>query len=151
MKTIKRTAWIHCSKYIRLRDAIEYQNQHPETPLGYVACCTCGAIKDRKEGDAGHWIERGHGGMSGVYWDERNINFQCKPCNGALYSGKYGSNKGAIKAAYNDFMLNKYGPKVMDELRGLDRNQSYKNKLHAIAEMYKEMYLGLCAQHNIKP
>lgn len=137
MKGIKRTAWIHCSKYIRLRDAIEYGGG-----TTFARCCTCGTVNRRKEMDAGHFISRGMGGSSGVYFDERNIHAQCKPCNAWKQGAPH---------EYEQFMLEKYGQKVIDELRWLDRNQSYKNKLHAIAEMYKELYLGLCAQHNIKP
>ena len=149
MKGIKKTAWDWCSKYIRLRDAIEFQNSHPEVPLGYVACCTCGAVKRWQEGDAGHWINRGHGGMSGVYFDERNIHFQCKTCNGGLLRGTMRIAPGAVAAAYDDFMLTKYGLKVIEELHWLDINQSYRHKLYGIAEMYKQMYFSLCAQHGI--
>lgn len=148
MKGVKAIAWRHCSLYCRLRDAIEYQKNYPTVPFGYVACCTCGTVKHWRHGDAGHWIDRGHGGMSGVYFDERNINFQDKTCNAGLYRG---DKRIDVKKAYDEFMLRKYGQEVMDELRWLDKNQSYRGKLHAIAEMYRQMYFELCSKQGIKP
>lgn len=104
----KKKAWEWCSRYIRLRDAVEYHRRNPGTPLGYVACCSCGAIVYwNKNCDAGHYISRGMGGSSGVYFDERNIHAQCKACN-AWAQGN------AI--AYGKFMLERYGKLVVDEL-----------------------------------
>ena len=70
--------------------------------------------------DAGHFISRGSGGMSGVYFDERNIHTQCKPCNG-FHQGN--------AQKYGDYMLQKYGQEVIDILRTLDKVNSYKYKL----------------------
>ena len=139
-KTPKKIAWDWCSQYVRLRDAIVYQHKHPGMTFGYVKCCTCSNIKHWRRGDAGHWIDRGSGGMSGVYFDERNIHFQCKPCNGGLYVGKV---KPDIKARYDEFMLETYGQGVMDELEWLDKNQSYRFKIIGIGEMYRELYQEL--------
>ena len=121
MAKAKKEAWDWCSKYIRLRDADRD---------GYCRCCTCGIIRHWKKIDAGHFIGRGIGGMSGVYFDERNIHAQCKRCNGFLQ----GNHK-----AYEHFMLEKYGQTVIDELRWLHKNQSYKRKIIAFGEMYKQM------------
>lgn len=123
-KTAKQRAWEWCSKYIRLRDSIE----------NIGTCCTCGkwiSAFSRDCGDAGHFIPRGIGGSSGVYFDERNIHLQCKRCN------KWGHGR---PVEYQQFMLNKYGQKVIDELKFLHKNQSYKGKYTAIGEMYKQMY-----------
>lgn len=139
--TAKKKAWEWCSKYIRLRDAIEYQNKNPEVDLGWVNCCTCGKlIHIKKNTDAGHFIDRGSGGLSGVYFDERNIHSQCKPCNAGFYQGREKRN---VKQSYEDFMLQKYGSSVVDELKFLDKNQSYKGKIGMIGEMYKQMYKEL--------
>lgn len=138
-KTAKKEAWDWCSKYIRLRDAIEYQKRFPEVDLGWVDCCTCGRIIHiKKNADAGHFIDRGSGGASGVYFDERNIHTQCKLCNGGFRKGV--NIQGKVKGAYNQFMMDKYGPKVIDELLWLDRNQSYNNKIVGIGLMYKQMF-----------
>lgn len=131
-KTAKKEAWEWCSKYIRLRDAIAYQEKHPDTPFGYVKCCTCSRIIIyNKNCDAGHFIPKSRGGLSGVYYDERNIHAQCKDCNG-FHQGR--------QVEYRKFMLMNYGQEVIDQLEFLDRNQSYKSKIIGIGLMYKEMY-----------
>jgi len=131
-KTAKQKAWDWCSKYIRLRDAIEYHKTHPEAELGWVKCCTCLEIVHiKKNCDAGHFISKGSRGLSGVYFDERNIHAQCKICNG-FYQGR--------PHEYELFMLDKYGHNIVERLRWLDRNQSYKYKIIGIGLMYKQMY-----------
>lgn len=112
-KTEKQKAWDACSKYIRLRDAILYCEEAKiidqlSVEFMVVRCCTCETIKIWRYMDAGHFIGRGIGGSSGVYFDERNINTQCKPCNGF----EQGS-----PIEYREFMLDKYGQRIIDELR----------------------------------
>jgi len=140
-KSAKKIAWDWCSRYCRLRDALAYcrkngidlrQFARIEDIVG--ACCTCGKVLSWVYMDAGHFIGRGLGGRSGVYFDERNINLQCKPCNGF----KQGS-----PLEYRDFMLKRYGQQVIDNLRILDKTQSYKYKIEGIGIMYKEMYKKL--------
>lgn len=146
-KTAKQKAWEWCSRYIRLRDSIEYctktsidigQFVRVEDIVGQ--CCTCNIVKSWIKMDAGHWQDRGMGGSSGIYFDERNIHLQCKPCNGGLYQGR---EKRSVHESYLDFMLQKYGPEIVDILKWLHKNQSYKGKIEAIGEMYKQMYEGL--------
>ena len=134
-KTAKKIAWEWCSKYIRLRDAIEYHRLHPDAPFGYVKCCTCSRIVIyNKNCDAGHFIPKSRGGLSGVYFDERNIHAQCKDCNG-FHQGR--------QAEYKEFMLEKYGQRVVDELEFLDRNNSYRYRIIGIGLLYKELYEAL--------
>lgn len=113
--TPKAKAWKACSRYCRLRDAISYcrdkgmdlhQFARPEDIVG--ACCTCGDVKSWSRMDGGHFISRGSGGVSGVYFDERNVNLQCKHCN-AFKQGAY--------AEYVRYIIKKYGKKMPDELR----------------------------------
>ena len=136
--TQKKETWKWCSRYTRLRDAIDYckragidlhQFSRVEDTLGQ--CCSCGKVKAWIGMDAGHFISRGTGGWSGVYFDERNINLQCKPCNGFL---------GGNIQNYTDFMKQKYGQDVIDELRFLDKNNSYKGKLIGLELYYKQKY-----------
>ncbi len=128
----KKTAWQWCSKYIRLRDSIAYcKRAGIALDSGIGQCCTCGRIIQWKYGDAGHFIGRGIGGGSGVYWDERNVHLQCKPCNAFLQGNTQ---------SYNDFMLEKYGQVVIDQLHILNKTQSYKYKIEAIGLMYKDMF-----------
>ena len=105
--TPKAKAWKACSKYCRLRDALAYckerginlhQFSRPEDIIG--ACCTCGAVKSWFLMDAGHFISRGAGGVSGVYFDERNVNLQCKRCNAF---------KQGAPEEYREFIGKKYG------------------------------------------
>jgi len=133
--TPKQKAWGWCSKYIRLRDAIAYQQQYPEVDLGWVKCCTCRRIVHiKKNADAGHFIGRGSMGASGVYFDERNIHTQCKRCNGFEQGNPI---------AYKEFMLDEYGQDTIDMLLFLNKNQSYKDKFEMMGLMYKQMYEGL--------
>ena len=130
--TAKKKAWTWCSKYIRLRDAIEHQKNNPEEPFGNVKCCTCGRVTIwNKNTDAGHFISKSSRGGSGVYFDERNIHAQCKDCNG-FNQGK--------PHEYEFFMVDKYGQDVVDMLRYLDKNQSYQGKIVQIGLMYQEMF-----------
>ena len=136
-KGIKRKAWDWMSKYIRLRDSIAYCKE-AGIPLdsGVGQCCTCGKIISLKQADAGHFISRGSGGASGVYFDERNSHFQCRSCN-RFHQGK--------AQEYNDFMLKKYGQEVIDELRVRDKLVTRKaSVLHlALYQYYKEEYQKL--------
>ena len=135
--TQKQKTWSWCSRYIRLRDSIEYcKRVRISLDEGIVQCCTCGKIKQWKYVDAGHFISRGMGGSSGVYFDERNIHAQCKICNG-FHQGNAQN--------YEDFMLHKYGQKVIDELRVLHRTNSYKYKLEGLELYYKQVYKELQA------
>ena len=45
-----------------------------------------------------------------------------------------------VDLAYQQFMLEKYGRKVIDELELLDRINSYHGKILGIELMYKKMY-----------
>lgn len=109
----KKKAWTACSRYIRLRDAISYCEKagiidQLSVEFMVVRCCTCSTIKIWRYMDAGHFISRGMAGSSGVYFDERNSHAQCKPCNGF---------KGSKPIEYGEFMFEKYGQRVIDELR----------------------------------
>lgn len=119
----RATANSYMSQYILLRDAAPPN-------YDYCRCCTCGRIIPRvgHSSHAGHFIGKGHGGSSGVYFDERNVHVQCHTCN------TYEQGNGP---AYYEFMLRKYGQAVIDELK-------LKHKLprpHTIAEygiLYRE-------------
>ena len=57
------------SQYIRTRG----------TEDGWGNCYTCSARKHWKEVDAGHFQSRG---KYATRWNEKNVQFQCKRCNG---------------------------------------------------------------------
>jgi len=113
--TPKKKADKAFSRYIRLRDAIDYCLSHgipldqfvrPEDVIG--KCCTCGTVKSWFRMDNGHFKGRGLGGGSGAYFDERNCQLQCKQCNAF---------KGGSPDEYEEFMIEKYGEEVVAEIR----------------------------------
>lgn len=121
---LKVEAMIWCSRYIRLRDAVDRK-------AGWGHCCDCGKIVQIKYADAGHYIGRGLGGGSGVYFDERNIHLQAKVCN------KTNQNRDG----YRKFMLDKYGQEVIDELERLHRTRNYTlMDLQGLLLYYKQEY-----------
>jgi hypothetical protein len=87
LKTLRKKAISAMSKYIVARDC--------------GICCTCKG----KGNQAGHFFPSG---FWGTRFDERNVNCQCYRCNILL--------KGNM-IAYYEFMLNKYGPNTIDELK----------------------------------
>lgn len=102
------------SRYCRLRDALEYCNEHsidltqfnrPEDIIG--KCVTCGTVKSWIRMHGGHCLPRGIGGGSGVYFDERNEHLQCAQCN------MWGSGK---EKEHREFIIEKYGRKTLVEL-----------------------------------
>lgn len=110
-----------CNKYVRLRDTVA---------KGWGYCCSCGKIV--VNGDAGHFIGKGFGGRSGVRYDERNINLQCRNCN-RFHEGN--------KLEYRKFMLDRYGQDVIDELERLHRTRNYSlMDLQGLLLYYKQAY-----------
>ena len=141
--TPKAKAWKACSRYCRLRDALAYCKEHgldlhqftrPEDIIG--ACCTCGAVKSWIWMDAGHFISRASGGLSGVYFDERNVNLQCKQCNGFSQG---------FAQEYREYIIKKYGEDMPDEL--LQKHYilpDMKNlAMRATEQYYKQRYKEL--------
>ena len=104
---LKKKISTQMSIYIRLRDA---------SAEGYGPCRTCAAWVFWKRADAGHFISRGLGGRSGVYFDERNVHLQCKQCN------KW---KQGAPVEYRKFMLREYGLKTVEELELKDKTHRY--------------------------
>lgn len=124
----KATANGYLSKYILLRDSLPSDRD-------LIRCCTCGRVVDRfsKLSHAGHFIPKGMGGSSGVYYDERNIHAQCYSCNETLEGNR---------TEYWPFMEKKYGREILDELRRLH----HLPRPHSIDEygiMYREKYKEL--------
>lgn len=123
-KRLKKEVGEWCSKYIRLRDAVNREE-------GWGKCCDCGKVILIKYADAGHYVGRGSGGSSGVYFDERNIHLQAKQCNLSNQN----------RDGYRRFMLKKYGQKVIDELERLHRTHNYTlMELEGLKLYYKEAY-----------
>jgi hypothetical protein len=65
------------SQYIRLR-ASDHR--------GMGECYTCGSVRHWTEVDAGHFMSRA---CMSTRWDEKNVAFQCKRCNGFRSGEQY--------------------------------------------------------------
>jgi len=65
------------SQYVRLRAADD---------RGYGECYTCGAVRHWTEVDAGHFMSRA---CMSTRWEEKNVQFQCKRCNGFRSGEQY--------------------------------------------------------------
>lgn len=140
----RSTANHYMSQYILLRDAIKLGQRRPgiqDSSFDCIECCTCGKMMNRfaKNSHAGHYVPKGMGGSSGVYFDERNVHAQCHNCN----KWEEGNT-----IEYTPFMVKTYGQEIIDELR-------LKHKLprpHSIDEygiMYREMYKELKKEHGL--
>lgn len=141
---LKRKLWLACSRYIRLRDSIEYcqKSRIPIWPEMGVYC-SCGKVIDMEKADAGHFISRGIGGSSGVYFDERNIHLQCRSCNRFAEGNK---------EEYRQFMLEKYGQDVIDELKVKNKIHKYTLiELEGLLRYYQNNYEKLKAKTEYAP
>lgn len=122
-KTLKNKLWKLVSEYTRTRDTVE------QGELRRGACFTCGAIKDYRELDAGHFIPKT---SKRFMYDERNIHAQCQKCN-RFQSGNIHEYFIAMEEAY--------GREIVDEL------VESKGKIHKFSdqdlqdliELYKQM------------
>lgn len=125
---LKNRVWYWCAKYIKLRDAVSRRDE-----WGY--CCSCAKIIQLRGNDAGHFIGKGHGGGSGVYFDERNIHLQCHDCNGYQEGNKL---------EYRKYMVDRYGEKVIEELERLHCTRNYTLKdLEGLKLYYQQAYKEL--------
>lgn len=103
-KYLSTKAWALMSKVRRL------ESRHRNSD--YVTCVSCGNQHLWNEVHAGHFVHGGKGGHgNAVSYDKRNINPQCVSCN------YYGSRDAQLK--YAQFMFEKYGPEILDELRAI--------------------------------
>ncbi len=143
-KTPKSEASKAMSRYVRLRDALAYckrigidlgQFIRPEDIIG--CCCTCGAVKSWIRMDAGHYKGRGIGGSSGVYFDKRNVNLQCKRCN------KWGA---GMPGEYREYLIELYDEPTVEDIELRHRMPRPAIPYEAIELMYREMYNKLVAE-----
>jgi len=141
----KTTVNLYLSRYILLRDAIEdaEQGRVPKTSnYEWVRCRTCGKVLFRLESGshAGHFVTKGHGGASGVYYDERNVHTQCHKCN-VWEEGN--------SIEYHKFMLEKYGEEVIEELR-LKHKLPRPHKIDYYGIFYRESWKALRKEKGLK-
>ena len=86
--------------------------------------------------DAGHYKGRGLGGGSGTYFDERNVHAQSKDCNAF---------KQGAPQEYETFLIDKYGPEIIEELTRKHVLQIDMRPLAMVAteQFFKEKYAEL--------
>jgi len=120
LKIQKRKTWDACSKYVRTRDCLKTTG-NPE----YGRCYTCGAGRQFKQLQAGHFIP---GRRNSILFDTRGIHAQCTRCN-------YMREGATLE--YLDQMLVDHGQEVVDDLRQLDK-QTRKYTVAELAELEAE-------------
>lgn len=114
------------SKLVKKLDKIfsEFIRRRPCNEHGYAECFTCGSFHYWKEVDAGHFMSRG---KYATRWNEDNVQFQCKRCNGFRSGEQY-------------IFAQNLGTDLADELV-FESNQTRKYSVGEIREMietYKE-------------
>lgn len=116
---LKEKLWKLFSEYIRRRDAAFND---------YVKCVSCPVMRPWKQMHAGHFIPGHH---PSVVYDERNSHAQCYSCN---------IEKKGNWVNYYQFMRNKYGQEVIDELIEKDKEmlQRKSEDYKILIELYTE-------------
>jgi len=110
-KSLHNLLWNIFSVFVRLRDCYN----------GSGKCVTCDSKKFWRGFQGGHYK---HGKTKATYFDERNVHAQCPRCN------KWLNGNGIV---YAEFILEKYGVKVFEEL---------KNKAKKPLNYSKEDYIN---------
>ncbi len=130
VSSLKKKAWEVFSKYIRLRDCLEYDS------AGECGrCVTCKRIYPLKQLQAGHFVDSR---TKPVLFNEDIVYAQCAGCN-VFKKGN--------KDEYTPFMIEKFGPeKVLEflELRHSKDKTWSKHELEVILEKYKLSLEELC-------
>ena len=114
LSTVKKKLWKLVSEFVRRSNA---------NIDGFVECVTCGKIVEWKNADAGHFVG-GHKNYN--FFDLRNIHPQCTYCNRYMHGNLI---------PYYEFMLEKYGKKVIDDLR------AYKERIFTIPELEEQIHV----------
>lgn len=89
---------------------------------GHGRCFTCGMHKHWKEVDAGHFMSRA---KMPTRWDELNVQFQCKRCNGFRSGEQY---------KFAQELDARYGMGTADGLV-FESNQTMKFGVHDLRDM----------------
>lgn len=124
--TAKKKLWKAFATYIRLRDA----------PNGYGNCISCNKMvaypNDTGNWHAGHYYPRSVT-YGTLYFDEYNVNGQCRHCNTYLEGNKQGYEKG---------LKRKYGQSVFDHFdltRAVGVKKCHDFEYNEIAKHYRKL------------
>lgn len=135
--TPKQKLWRAFAEFIRLRDA----------PNGHGQCISCGKLipypNETGRWHAGHYYPRSIT-YSTLYFDERNVNGQCRHCNTFLEGNTGGYLRGLVA---------KYGEKVIDEMdvvRACGLKKMYDYEYDELAKHYRKKVRGMKKERGIK-
>ena len=117
IKTLHNKLWPIFSQYIRLRDCLKTTGTRE-----YGACITCKQVKPFQLLDAGHFMSIRR---MPTRYDERNVNAQCKACNGFRAGEQY---------KYGLELEKMYDPNTVTELVDLSKT-TRKFKPYELQEM----------------
>lgn len=144
-KIPKQKASLAQSRYIRLKEAIEYCKMmridlndfhRPEDILGI--CVTCAKVQAWIRMQGGHYKSRGSGGHSGAYFLEENIHTQCTQCN------RYDAGR---PEEYRQYLVDRYGEDEVQRIELRHKLPLPTMSFEGLKMMYEEMYKGLLAVH----
>ena len=116
------------SKLVKKLDKVFsiYIRRRPCDENGYANCFTCGKRHHWKEVDAGHFMSRA---KMATRWNEDNVQFQCKRCNGFRSGEQYKFAQELGKDLSDDLVFRSNQPArfSMEELR--DKIEYFKQKI----------------------
>lgn len=119
-KGLMQLADTYFSRYIRLKSSVN----------GKCTCYTCGAIKDIKEVDNGHYMKREH---KATRYHENNCRPQCKTCNGdTKHNGK--------QIEFRENLVNEIGEQKVIDIEKLSKTSIKANHFFykGISDYYRE-------------
>jgi len=104
--------------YARLRDTDRN---------GYGYCRSCNKLVHFSSSDGGHFQPKGRH-YNAACIDPRNVNLQCKLCNGFL---------GGNPAGYAEWMVEEYGLGILEELFLLSKKTNNKTDMIKAVDEYR--------------
>lgn len=120
-RLLEKQLWDLTSLYVRLRDE---------------QCVTCGATEGLT---MSHWIKAG---KQRVRYDLRNVNCQCKTCNGR-------HNHWTVY--YDNYMLYHYSQETLIQLTEWGREKAWKWSVLSLRDMVCDRYYALSGLLKDKP
>lgn len=133
-----------CSRYVRIKAAVDFCKSHANYPNDLVGeCYTCDRIVDVvHKGDSGHYKSRGMGGSSGLYFNVKAIRLQCKRCNGF---------EGGMPKEFREHLVREYGESQVKELELRHRIHTYTMfDIVGLGLYFKEEVEKMCKKHGIR-
>lgn len=139
---LKATTWRWCSRYVRVRDSINYARQYGlALDSMFCKCYTCGHVHDIRDMDAGHYRSRGHGGHSGIYFETDALRTQCTRCN--TYNA-------GMPDEFRANLIKEYGEDIIEKLLTAHKIKGYKmTELAVLKEYFRTEVNQMCEETGI--